>query len=261
MFRRATLGALFCSLVFPLTAGASPADDKLGEAFTKAAPGEKLAMIAVAKADNVLDHKESSASVAELSLAEIKQGETPEARLKRLGALRATAEEKLKEINAQRKEEKKRWASLIEPDSNLQLGVALDYIATTAKAKPSLEALGCLALVRESTSWTAHHKLVLAVAQEAFSRDAAFLEADLAGKLSMIKNCAEDRGMLSDHERSYLENAVLCEWMSAELVGGKTAGAVAGELKTLRDRKQICFFTYSWANRMLESLKEIRGEE
>src|SRR5690606_15457420 len=122
-----------------------------------------------------------------------------------------------------------------------------------------LQQLGCLALVREATSWTATSKLVLSCALEAFTRDEAFMKADHDRKLAIIKEHAEERKLVSDHERTVIENMVLGEWMSRRLAEDAAPEAIATELKRLKDEKKVCFFSFSWANEILQSLTALRA--
>src|SRR5690606_30909211 len=129
----------------------------------------------------------------------------------------------------------KRIVPAVEPDSGFQQAISLDYVREAAGGRPTLQQLGCLALVREATSWTATSKLVLSCALEAFTRDEAFMKADHDRKLAIIKEHAEERKLVSDHERTVIENMVLGEWMSRRLAEDAAPEAIATELKRLKD--------------------------
>jgi len=253
--------ALFPVLALALTlssgARAGTVDEKLGEAYQKAAPAERVLQLAVATADKVLKSRDARAALQEITLGVVKPGETPEAKLKLLGAFRKEIKALTSAANKERRKTKKRYASTMEPSGDLQSALALSYISTAAGPKPSLDKLACLELVRESTSWSSHYKLVLATAHEAFSRDEAFMKGDFDAKLSRIKVITEDRGMLSTHERSGLENMVLSEWISAQLASGKKAAEILADIEKRGRRKQICFFSSSWAKGILRQMIEI----
>ncbi len=254
--------ALVCAFALALVPRAARADaitDVLGEAYANGTPAARLVLLAQARADNRLQFKESKEAVAEIATAYVLEGKTTKERLERLGALRKDVEAQLKQLNEARKAAKKRVVAPLEPDSAFQQAVSLDYVREVAGGRPTLEQLGCLALVRDATSWAATSKLVLACALEAFTRDEAFMKADHAEKLSIIKEHAEERAMLSDHERTVIENMVLGEWMSRRLAEGAAPEAIAAELRELKDRKKVCFFSYSWASDILESLTALRA--
>ncbi|RMG15820.1 MAG: hypothetical protein D6731_07450 [Planctomycetota bacterium] len=254
------------ALVFALAsaglsaANAQSATEKI-PGYGEASPAERLALLSVAGADKVLTLRECNEAVAALVAAEVGKGKDPKERLELLGRLRAKAAEKLKELNKARKAEKKGFAALREPDSYFQQAVALQFISFAAGPKPTLEALGCLKLVRENTNWSAHHALVLAVVTEAFARDEEFAKADMEGKLRRIKVQAEERGIVSDHERTYLEKAVLAEWLSARLRSGAAAQELSQRVADLRERRMICFFTSSWAAGILKQLDALPALE
>lgn len=253
------LAGAFVLTLLPHPARADAVSEALGEAYANGTPAARLVLLAQARTDDQLKHKEISEAVAETATAYVLEGKTTKERLERLGALRAEVTTQLKQLNEARREAKKRFVSAIEPDSALQQAVSLDYIREVAGGRPTLEQLGCLALVREATSWAATSKLVLACALEAFTRDEAFMSADHTKKLSIIKGHAEERAMLSDHERTVIENMVLGEWMSRRLAEDAAPDAIAAELKQLRDRKLVCFFSFSWANEILGSLSKLRA--
>ena len=130
---------------------------------------------------------------------------------------------------------------------------------THAGAAPSLEGLVCLKLVREATAWTAHHDLVLAILQEALNRDEAYRAANLEGKLTMIRNLAVDGQLMSDHERKYLDNALVAEHLLARVRSGDQAPALLAIVKGWKDKGLICAFTQMWADSMLKRLGELRA--
>lgn len=258
MIRTTTLAL---ALALPAVALAGGAEDKLGEAYKAATPAEKLAMLCVASTDKTLDHsKEVNPAVEEVLRAVLKGGETPEARLKLLGQLRTDAQEKVKAINEERKgkPEKPRSVGFIEPDSNSQQAVILEYVATAAGPAPTLEKLGCLKAVRDNTSWMANGSLVHAFLAEALNRDEKYRAADLEGKLGMIRDLAADE-LMSDHERTSLEKPLVGEWMEARLQAGDGVEALLEQVKKWKTKSMLCFFSQSWAESMLKRLGEHRA--
>jgi len=249
--------ALAATLSVGAVARAGVADEKLGEAYQKAKPAEKVLQLAIASADKVIKSQDARAALEEITLAVVKPGETPEAKLKLLGAFRKEVKALTDAANKERRKQKKRYASTLEPSGDLQSALALSYISTAAGPRPTLEKLACLALVRESTSWSSHYKLVLAVAHEAFSRDEAFMKGDFDAKLARIKVIAEDKKMLSNHERSGIENMVLSEWISAQLASGKKAAEILADVDKRGRNRQLCFFSSSWAKGILREMIEI----
>ncbi len=248
---------LFCLLALSVPLFADAADEKLGEEYTNATPATKLVMLSVAKADKLLDYKETDGAHLTVVLAVVSGGENAEAQLRLHGELRTTAIEELKAVNVARKEAGQRTASFVEPAMGIQQALAVAYLAESAGAQPSIDALAGLALVRECTSWSSTTSVVHAHAAEALSRDAAFHEADLRGKLGIIKNMAEERQMLSDHERTLLEKAVLSEWMASQLASDVGSAQMAEELDGLKRSKMVCFFTSSWADKIISNLTEL----
>lgn len=235
-------------------ASAATAHDKLGKDYDGAAPAEKLVLVSIAKADKVLDYKEANAEIEAVCLAELGKGKTTKERLELLGALRSTAQERLKDINAQRREAKAQSVSFVEPSNDLQLAVAMAYIADAAGPVPTLETLGCLALVREATAWVSTGKLVIASALEAFARDEAFMKADTSGKLDVVRVFAGERKLFSDHERTDIEKAIVTDWIAAELKGGKDPNELVKQIDGWKGGGKLCFFTASWASGMLRAL-------
>ncbi len=242
------------TLLLALPALADVADDKLGAAYTDAAPAEKLALLAVAKTDKTLDTREVTAAHDNVVLAYVAPGENAEAQLRLHGELRSAAMGLLDTINAARKESGARRCSFVEPSMAIQQALATAYLAESAGASPSLEQLGGLAMVRECTSWSHHTSLVYAAASEALNREAAYREADVRGKLAIIKHTAEERAMLSDHERTLLEKPLISGWIAAGLAEGRTGAELKEELAGLKREKLVCFFTSSWADKFLDGL-------
>jgi hypothetical protein len=255
---RSILAALALPLLCAVARAADPAQ-VFGDAWTQAGPAERLALLSTAQADKTMESREVQAAVEETVRAAIAPGETAEARLQLLGTLRTEAQALLKAKNEQRKAESKRPASFTEPANDTQEAIALDHVAEKAGAAPSLEALGCLALVREATSWTSHHTLVLAFVTEAVNRDEAYRAADLEGKLAIIRDLAVDRKMLGDQERKYLEQALVVEHLSARLRAGDAPAALVDTLKKWREKGLVCFFTQSFAESMVKRLGEHRA--
>lgn len=238
--------------------------EKLGDDYKSASPKDKCIKIAVAYADKVFkgskETRAAQAAIDEIFLAYVNKGETSEAKLKLLGELRKQTETECKALNdARRKENKKApYVRHKEPNSNLQLAVLQSYVVDAAGPTPSLDKLGCLKLVRECTSWFANNSLVLAYLSEALARDEAYAKADHAGKLTIIRDLAVDKKLMSDQERKYLGKAVLSDWMTHELKGGKTADQLIDAVKGLGKKGMICFFTRSWAEGILKQLKLVR---
>lgn len=249
------LGVAACFLGLALAgAGADDLAGKLGEEYQKAAPSEKIGRLGVAAADKAIEYKALRPAVDEIASAEIAKGKSSEERLRILGQLRSETEAWLKKVNDERRAAKKQWVSMPEPDSNLQNAVALAYLADTAGPRPSLQALGCLKTIRECTTWSAHSKLVLAAVTEAIARDEAYAKADHVGKLDIVKGLA-DRQLFTDMERTYVESAVVTEWMAAQLKAGKAPREISGALLQLASEKRLCFFTKSWAEGILKRLE------
>lgn len=244
----------------PLSAGAQGVADKLGEDYKKAGPGGKLLMLAVARQDQVVNYQDSQKEVDDIFLTEVNKGKSSEEKLKTLGALRKELEEKIKVKAEERKKAgmKTYYVGGLEPDMNLQAAIADSYVADTAGAKPSLQALECLALVRSCTSWSTTASLTLALVTEALYRDEAFLKADSEGKLKIIKTVSEEKQMLSNLEQTYLEKAVVSEWMNGLLKSGKSPKDVRAEVDKLAKSKAINFFTSSWAQGILDGMAKIR---
>lgn len=237
---------------------ASP-QEVFGDAWTQASPAERLALLSTAQTDRTVESRDVQAAVEETVRAAIAPGETPEARLQLFGRLRAEAQELLKAKNEARKKAGGKTASFTEPASDTQEAVALDHVATAAGPAPSLEALRCLALVREATSWSSHHTFVLAFVAEAINRDEAYRAANLEGKLAIIRDLAVDHKMLSDQERKYLEEPLVIEHLSARLRAGDAPAALADTVKKWREKGLVCFFTQSFADGMLKRLGEHRA--
>lgn len=260
---RATVALTALALALPLVcaapARAAGPQEVFGDAWTQASHAERLALLSTAQADKTMESRDVQAAVEETVRAAIAPGETAAARLQLLGQLRSEAQELLKAKNEARKKESKRSASFTEPANDTQEAVALDYVAEVAGAAPSLEALGCLAQVREATSWVSHTALVLAFVTEAINRDEAYRAADLEGKLATIRDLAVDRKMLSDQERKYLEQALVVEHLSARLRAGDAPAALVDTVKKWREKGLVCFFTQSFAEGMLKRLGEHRA--
>lgn len=234
-------------------------EEKLGEAYTKAAPAEKVAQLSVAQSDKVLESKDVRPALEEVVRAVLAGGATPQARLELLGKLRADSKALVDPMNEARKKEKKQYVSLLDPDSESQLAVALDYVTSVCGDKPTLQELECLKLVRDCTSWGYTGKLVLAFLQESLDRDQAFAAADLDGKLKMIQTMAVDKQMMSDFERTPIESALLAEHCAASLGAGQSVADVRARVKAWSDKKLICFFTKSFIDGMLARLEEHRA--
>jgi hypothetical protein len=241
------------------TALGGAAEDKLGEAYAKASPAEKVAQLSVAQTDKVLESKETRPALEEVVRAVLAGGATPKDRLELLGKLRADSKALVDPMNEGRKKEKKQFISLLDPETDTQLAVSLDYITSVCGDKPTLQELECLKLVRDSTSWGSTGKLVLAFMQEALDRDQAFAAADLEGKLRMIQTMAIDKQMMSDFERTPIESALLAEHCAASLAAGQAVADVRGRVKAWADKKLICFFTKSFIDGMLARLEEHRA--
>jgi len=246
-----TSGLLATSRVRAEDDPAAAAAAKLGDAYAKAVPVDRIAQLSVARQDKTLDYKESAAAATAVVLGELAKGKTPEDRLRILGKLRADADAAVKKLNETRKTEKKSYVSLIDAENDIQNACALAYLADVAGAAPTIDALAApLALVRETTEWSAHTELIKAVAGDALNRDEGYRKADAAGKLDIIAKMA-DRKMLSDFERSALEKPVIEPWMRAELLAGKTATELGEKVKLLQKNGRICFFTASWISGIL----------
>ena len=259
MSRSIVLALSLAATVLCSTARAASPQEVFGEAWTAASPAERLALLSTALTDKSMVHAEVQTAVEETVRAAIAPGETPEARLTLFGRLRAEAQELLKAKNEERKKAGGKPASFTEPANDTQEAVALDHLATAAGPAPSLEALGCLALVREATSWTAHHSVILSALAEAINRDEPYRAANLEGKLTIIRDLAVDRKMMSDQERKYLEEPLVLEHLSARLRAGDAPAAIADTVKKWREKGLVCFFTQSFADGMLKRLGEHRA--
>ncbi len=255
--RLASLAALLALLAPVALAGA--ADDKLGEAFTRAAPAAKVVQLSIAQADKVLESKDVRPALEEAVRAAIASGETPEARLRLHGQLRTDAEAAMKAANDERKKAGGKPASLLEAEYDTQLALAIDYVSAVCGDKPTLEELACLKLVRECTSWVAHTKLVTALLTEALDRDAAYAGAELEARLTTIRTLTQDKQMMSDQERTYMENALLVEHVSASLAAGHSIADIRARIKSWSDKKLLCFFTRSFIDGLVERLGELRA--
>jgi hypothetical protein len=260
MTRSLCIALCLFALAFNTDAQAAPDDlvtaaqAKLGEAFAAATPADKLVLISVAAKDKVLNTKETSAMVGSVTTAEVDRATGPKERLQILGKLRAEATSKLKAANKVRKGEKKPFASLREPESYFQQALAFAYISSAGGPKPTLEKLECLKLVRDSTVFSSHHQLLIAIAQDAFARDEAFGKADAKGKLTIIREQSVTRGLLSDQERTYLEKGVLTEWMGTALRAGESPAELSDKVSALLAEKLICYYTSSWATGILKRM-------
>ncbi|MCO5166765.1 MAG: hypothetical protein M9894_10415 [Planctomycetes bacterium] len=257
--RRPHALVLALALIAAPLARATTPEEVLGQPWAEASPAQRMVLLAVAQADKTLESRVVSPAVEETVRAALAPGETAEARLQLLGRLRAEAQELLKATNEERKKAGGKAAGFIEPAYDTQMAVALDYVAAAAGAAPSLEALRCLAQVREATSWTSHSSLVLAFVTEAVNRDAAYRAADLEGKLAVIRDLAVDHKMLSDQERKYLEQALVCEHLAARLAAGDAPADLSATVKAWRAKGLVCFFTQSFADGMLKRLGEHRA--
>jgi hypothetical protein len=235
------------------------AAEVFGDAWTQASPAERLALLSTAQTDRTMESRDVQAAVEETVRAAIAPGETPEARLQLLGQLRAAAQELLKAKNEERKKAGGKPASFTDAANDTQEAVALDHVATAAGPAPSLEALRCLALVREATSWVSHASLVLSFVAESINRDEAYRAANLEGKLAIIRDLAVDHKMLSDQERKYLEQPLVLEHVSARLRAGDAPAALVDVVKKWREKGLVCFFTQSFAEGMLKRLGEHRA--
>jgi hypothetical protein len=256
--RLASLAALFVLAAAPL-ALAGAADDKLGEAYTKAAPAQKIVLLSIAQADKVLESKDVRPAVEEAVRAAIASGETPEARLRLHGQLRADADAAMKAANLERKSAGGKPASLLDADNDTQLALAIDYVSAVAGDKPTLDELACLKLVRECTAWSAHTKLVTALITEALDRDATYAAADLEARLGTLRTLTLDKQMMTDQERTYMESALLTEHVSASLAAGHSIADIRGRIKVWSDKKLLCFFTRSFIDGLVERLGELRA--
>lgn len=233
--RLASLAALFAFAAPVVLAGA--ADDKLGEAYTKAAPAQRLVLLSIAQADKVLESKDVRPAVEEAVRAAIASGENPEQRLRLHGQLRTDADAAMKAANLERKSAGGKPASLLDSDNDTQLALAMDYVAAVAGDKPTLDELACLKLVRECTAWSAHTKLVTALITEALDRDAAYAAADLEARLTTLRTLTVDKQMMTDQERTYMESALLTEHVSASLAAGHSIADIRGRIKAWSDKK------------------------
>ena len=259
MSRWVGLAACVALLAAAPPAGADAVSDALGQTYAKASPPERLVLLAEARTDKVLEPGDVAAAIGEIFRTAVAAGKTPRERLKRLGALRNATTGLLKELNAVRKEERKRYVSAPEPEEAFQLAVALEFVRTAAGARPTLEELACLAHVRRATTRGATGKLVLALVHDALTRHEAFVAGDCAAKLKIIRAQAEERELFSDHERTVIENMVLTEWLTGRLAEGAAPDEVAAELEQLRERKDVCFFSYRWAKATLAEIAALRG--
>lgn len=255
LLRSATF--LFGALLLTSAAAADDVGSKLGEAYKSADSGKKLALLSTAYADKVIKSKELNAAVMEVSLAELAKGKTSKEKLELLGAMRLAGKDAMKAINDERKKVKKRYVSLREPDTTLQRALCLRYVADTAGAAPSLEALGCLKVVRANSSWGAHGSLCYSLVGEALLRDKAYLAADRLGKLAILKKLTIDAEMMTNQERTYFEKEIVSEWIASELKAGKGHAELHDVFDKLGKKRDICFFTASWAKSTLKMLGKL----
>jgi hypothetical protein len=250
--------ALLCILFSPSLGAAQSIDGKMREAYAKASAQDKMMFLAVAQKDKKLHIKEAQSAVEQIVLKEIKKGKDSFEKLKILGALRKGVQEKLKVLNNARRKDKKPWVAFVEPELATQIATAISYVVDSAGVDPSLEKLVCLKLVRESTSWSAHSNLTLAYVTDALARDAKYQAADTVGKLTTVKSLCEEKGMLANLDRKYVEQAILSNWINKEIQAGKKVPALLDEVKALSKKKLLCFFTARWAQSFLIKLADVR---
>jgi hypothetical protein len=235
---------------------------KLDKSYKTASPAAKITTLALALADKVLksskERRAVQGEVDRIYLDEIKKGADSKAKLLIVGALRAATSKEAKSLSAARRKEKKRGLSSLEPNNALQGAIIMSYVSDAVGGQPSLEQLGCLALARENTSWISHGAPTLALVTEALWREKSFLEADLVGKLAVIKDVTDKKKMLSSQEQKYLNNAVVAAWMNGELKAGKSPADLLVTLDDLSKAKAICFFTKSWAKGILDKMALVR---
>ena len=248
-------------LAFPIQAKAddSVAATKLGEEYTKATAGVKLALICIGKADKKLSFREAPKAINGVVLAELAKVKGSLAKLKKLGELRKAAQDYLKTANKARRSARKRYASFYEPDAALQRAVISRYVVDTAGAAPSLQALACLKTVRDHTAWTSHGSVVLAFLQEALARDATYSKADHGGKLAILKDL-DGKGLMSTFTRASLEKPILADWMSSLIKAGKKPEDLISGLDKLKRDGSVGFFAWQWASQTATKLKELNYE-
>lgn len=258
--QRAPVGllALIALLLATVPALGEGIAEKLGEEYTKAGPEDKLVMIMVAVADKVVERREAQAEVDRIYREQIQAAKAPQAKLERLGALRQHTRDRAAELTKKRREEKKGYVSMMDPNYGWQRAVAINYLAASAGSKPTLDDLQGLKLVHESLAFPANTSLITSCLLDALLRDESFAKGDLRAQLGIIKTYCVDKAYSSDQERTVAEKMVVSEWLSAQLVEGKKPAEVLEELKKLYDEELICFFTHSWAKGMVEEVENVR---
>jgi hypothetical protein len=261
--KKLVLTALALLIAAPAFAQESAMSEKLGDAYTKASPQDKLVQIAVAIADKKMDHKDRKAynlAIDEIYVAEVNKGKSSKEKLELLGAMRKAVDTKTKALNKERRAVNKKagYLRFMEPETALQTALAMSYVLDTAGPSPTIEALSCLKLVRDNTSWFGNGDLVHAYVADALARDEGYSKADHAGKLAIISKLADQKKALGSQEQKYLDKAVLVDWINTQLKAGKSIGDVLLGVKDLKKKGLICWFTSNWADATLTRLGNIR---
>lgn len=206
-------------------------EEKLGPDYAKASAVEKLVLLTVAKADDVLSDEVVQAAMNDVTVAEVTKGETAEARLKRLATLWKDCGARIKEVNKERKAAKANSLATPAPTAEIQIALALAYVAEQAGAKPTVASLECLRFVHECLDSNVADKLALHLMQDALGRDEAFQKADWAGKLTTLLKIRE-RKLLGELEVAALqESTVLLPWTLADWKAGKSMEEISNAMK------------------------------
>lgn len=230
----------------------------LGEDYKKADLIGKIVLICVARVDDKrVSLQQAELAINELVLAELRGIKDARARLVRLGELRSAAEARARELSKARRKEGKLFVGFVEPDNALQVALILSYVKEAAGVSPSLAELGCLKLVRESTTFTAHTNVVRAYVTDALHRDKTYSEGDSMARLKMIRELTDKRQVLSNFEALGLEQAVLLDWISASLRAGKRIDDILASLKSSYEGEQLSFFAYKWAKETLDRMAQV----
>lgn len=255
------------ALILAAATLAPAADDLgavLGEEYAKAKPVDKLVRISIALADRKLQGGKARSRAQEevdaIFLEAMGRVKSAEDKLKVLGKLRREAQSKIRAEARERIEAKVAgFLRFLEPDPTIQRAVALNFIADRCGGRPSLEQLEALSAVRENTDWTSNSSLVLSLVLEALTRDEAYRKADHLGKLTIIRGLVKDKKMISPLEGTYLDKAVLTDWISGRLKSGEEPAAIQEEVSRLAKRGMIFDQTAIWAQRFLERLAQLRA--
>ena len=247
-------------LAIRLPAVAGEIEDKLDKGYKDATPIDKIVMLAVVKND-IKDWKERQRvqrMVNEVFAGEVLKGKTSEEKIKLLGQMRKAVAQKIRDTNKERRAQKKKTLWTLEPNNEWQAAIALSYVIDTAGPAPTVEKLACLEVVRENTASFSHAALAMSLLTDALLRNKDYVEADHEGKLEILRVLTDDKKIMGTSERQVFEKAVVTDWISKAIKGGKSPADLLIALKDLKDANKLQFFSYTWGRTMLENLAKVR---